>query len=69
MTLSAPIHQLKRRARLLSRRERIPLHAALDRIATDEGYRSWSLLVAIRSRAAWRGIRSLRLSSLALRFS
>ncbi|QEL23084.1 DNA helicase [Bosea sp. F3-2] len=50
MTLSAPIHQLKRRARLLSRRERIPLHAALDRIATDEGYRSWSLLVAKQPR-------------------
>lgn len=46
MTLSAPIHQLKRKARLLSRAERIPLHAALDRIAADEGYRSWSLLVA-----------------------
>jgi len=50
MTLSAPIHQLKRRARLLSRRERMPLHAALDRIATDEGYRSWSLLVAKQPR-------------------
>lgn len=46
MTLSAPIHQLKRKARLLSRRERIPLHAALDRIAGEEGYRSWSLLIA-----------------------
>ena len=46
MMLSAPIHQLKRRARLTSRRERIPLHAALDRIATGEGYRSWSLLIA-----------------------
>uniref|UniRef100_A0A9E7ZMA7 DNA helicase n=1 Tax=Bosea sp. NBC_00436 TaxID=2969620 RepID=A0A9E7ZMA7_9HYPH len=46
MHLSAPIHQLKRKARLLSRAERIPLHAALDRIAAGEGYRSWSLLVA-----------------------
>lgn len=46
MALSAPIHQLKRKARLLSRAERIPLHAALDRIAAEEGYRSWSLLVA-----------------------
>ncbi|RYE33990.1 MAG: DNA helicase [Hyphomicrobiales bacterium] len=46
MTLSAPIHQLKRKARLLSRAERIPLHAALDRIAAQEGYRSWSLLAA-----------------------
>lgn len=46
MNLSAPIHQLKRRARLLSRAEHIPLHAALDRIAVEEGYRSWSLLAA-----------------------
>lgn len=46
MILSAPIHLLKRKARLLSREERIPLHAALDRIATEEGYRSWSLLTA-----------------------
>jgi replicative DNA helicase len=46
MNLSAPIHQLKRKARLLSRAERIPLHAALDRIAAQEGYRSWSLLAA-----------------------
>lgn len=42
--LSAPVHQLKRRARLMSRRERIPLHEALDRIARAEGFRSWSLL-------------------------
>lgn len=46
MNLSAPIHQLKRKARLLSRAERIPLHTALDRIAGEEGYRSWSLLAA-----------------------
>lgn len=46
MVLSAPIHQLKRKARLMSRAERIPLHVALDRIAAGEGYRSWSLLVA-----------------------
>lgn len=46
MNLSAPIHQLKRRARLLSRAEHIPLHVALDRIAVEEGYRSWSLLAA-----------------------
>lgn len=46
MALSAPIHQLKRKARLLSRTERILLHAALDRIAVEEGYRNWSLLLA-----------------------
>ena len=58
MNLSAPIHQLKRKARLLSRAERIPLHAALDRIAIEEGYRGWSLLVAKQpgmssARALW----------------
>ncbi|MBN9450664.1 MAG: DNA helicase [Bosea sp.] len=46
MILSAPIHQLKRKARLLSRAERIPLHVALDRVAAEEGYRSWNLLAA-----------------------
>lgn len=46
MKLSAPIHHLKRRAKLLHRREQIPLHAALDRIAAAEGYRSWGLLAA-----------------------
>lgn len=46
MMLSAPIHRLKRKARLLCRREGMPLHAALDRVAAEEGYRSWSLLVA-----------------------
>ncbi len=33
MTLSAPIHRLKRRARLLARDRDIPLHAALDHVA------------------------------------
>ena len=46
MKLSVPIHQLKRKARLLHRQEQIPLHAALDRIAAAEGYRSWGLLAA-----------------------
>lgn len=46
MRLSAPVHHLKRRARQLRRAEGIPLHAALDRIAAREGYRSWSLLAA-----------------------
>lgn len=44
MRLSAPLYLLKRRARLLSRQENIPLHEALDRIAVEEGFRSWSLL-------------------------
>lgn len=46
MKLSAPLYHLKRKARLLSRTEKIPLHAALDRIARQEGYGGWSLLAA-----------------------
>lgn len=46
MKLSEPIEVLKRKARLLSRSEGIPLHAALDRIAAAQGFRSWGLLVA-----------------------
>ena len=46
MKPSASIHRLKRRARRLSRDERVPLHAALDRVAAAEGFRSWSLLAA-----------------------
>ncbi len=44
MRLSAPIYQLKRRARLLARDEKIALHDALDRIARTEGFATWSLL-------------------------
>ena len=46
MRLSAPIYQLKRRAKLLARDEKIALHAALDRIARNEGFAGWSLLAA-----------------------
>jgi hypothetical protein len=46
MSLSAPIHVLKRRAKLRARKGDIPLHEALDRIARAEGFRSWSLLAA-----------------------
>lgn len=46
MNPTTPIHRLKRNARLLSRKEGIPLHAALDRIAASEGFGSWSLLIA-----------------------
>jgi replicative DNA helicase len=52
MRLSAPVHHLKRQARLLSRRENIPLHTALDRIAGEEGFGSWSLLAAKAAEAA-----------------
>lgn len=44
MRLSAPVYQLKRRARLLARDENIALHLALDRIAREEGFAAWSLL-------------------------
>jgi|SRR5882762_1102830 replicative DNA helicase len=46
MKLSAPIYHLKRKAKLLSREKKIPLHEALDRIAAEEGFRHWSLLSA-----------------------
>lgn len=49
MKLSAPVYQLKRKARLLSRDAAIPLHDALDRIAVEEGFGSWSLLAAKRA--------------------
>ncbi|WP_353429444.1 DNA helicase [Paracoccus denitrificans] len=46
MRLSAPIYQLKRRAKLLARDENIPLHQAQARIAAEEGFAAWSLLAA-----------------------
>lgn len=51
MRLSAPIYQLKRRARLMARDEGIPLHRAQDRIAASEGFSAWSLLAARASEA------------------
>ncbi|WP_337268807.1 DNA helicase [Oryzifoliimicrobium ureilyticus] len=44
MKLSAPLFQLKRRAKLTARREGTALHLALDAIAREEGFASWSLL-------------------------
>jgi hypothetical protein len=46
MRLSVPIYQLKRRAKLLARAEKIPLHKAQDRIAREEGFSAWSALSA-----------------------
>lgn len=46
MKLSAPIYHLKRKAKLLSRKQGVPLHEALDRIAAAEGFGAWSLLAA-----------------------
>lgn len=51
MKLSAPIYRLKREAKLLSRKNKIPLHAALDQMAASEGFASWGLLA---SNAAFR---------------
>ncbi|OBQ84451.1 MULTISPECIES: DNA helicase [unclassified Mesorhizobium] len=52
MRLSAPVYHLKRQARLLSRKENVPLHEALDRMAFKEGFGSWSLLAAKAAEAA-----------------
>src|SRR5262245_5780636 len=46
MALSAPIWRLKHRAKQLSREAGIYLHEALDCVAREEGFESWSLLVA-----------------------
>ena len=40
MNLSAPINELKRKAKLLRRSEGIPLNQALTCIAQEEGYTS-----------------------------
>lgn len=45
MNLSAPINELKHKAKLIRRNEGIPLSQALARIAQKEGYASWSLLI------------------------
>jgi replicative DNA helicase len=52
MRLSAPIFRLKRKAKLLSRDTKIALNQALDRVARDEGFESWSLLSARLTAAA-----------------
>ncbi len=46
MRLSAPIYRLKRQAKLLSRRTGVPLNEALNQIAKEEGFDSWSLLAS-----------------------
>lgn len=46
MKLSAPIFQLKRRAKLISRDGGVPLNEALDQIAREEGFPRWSMLSA-----------------------
>lgn len=46
MKLSAPIYLLKRKAKRIAHEEGLPLHAALDRVARDEGFQTWSLLAS-----------------------
>ncbi|WP_137135525.1 DNA helicase [Rhizobium sp. FKY42] len=49
MKLSAPIFQLKRRAKLMARSNSLPLNEALDHVAREEGFARWSLLSASMS--------------------
>jgi replicative DNA helicase len=51
MKLTVPIFHLKRKARLLSRKSKIPLHLALDLAAAEEGFAAWSLLASKASTA------------------
>ncbi|MEM8554685.1 MAG: DNA helicase [Pseudomonadota bacterium] len=46
MRLSIPIYRLKRDAKHLARRTDLKLHQALDQVAADHGFRSWSHLSA-----------------------
>ena len=46
MKLSAPVYRLKRKAKKLARKDDIPHHLALDRVAIGEGFGAWSLLAA-----------------------
>ncbi len=46
MKFSAPIYILKQQAKAFARKDGIPLHDALDRVAKREGFGSWSLLAA-----------------------
>lgn len=52
MKLSVPVYRLKHRAKRLSRDEGVPLHVALDRVAAQEGFASWSMLAAKLPEAA-----------------
>ena len=46
MKLSVPVHELKSQARVLAKAQNIPLSDALDTIAAQEGFKTWSLLSA-----------------------
>ncbi len=49
MRLSAPIYRLKRQAKLIARQKAIRLHEALDQVAINQGYQSWSHLASVSS--------------------
>ena len=51
MKISSPIYQLKRRAKLQSRGKKLKLNEALDQIAFEEGFQSWSHLAHTYSKA------------------
>lgn len=51
MTPSTPIYRLKQTARRKARGEGIPLHAALDKVAVDQGFRNWGHLSQRQSEA------------------
>lgn len=50
MKLSAPIYILKQQAKALSQRDRLRLHAALDKVAVREGFNAWSHLASVWQR-------------------
>ncbi|MEM6465516.1 MAG: DNA helicase [Pseudomonadota bacterium] len=68
MHLSTPIYRLKRQAKLMSRQAQMPLHQALDRLAVEEGFQSWSHLSATAQKdsPAERVLNRLRPGDLAL---
>lgn len=51
MRLSSPIYILKRQAKLLARDKGIKLHEALNQIAKNEGFKSWSHLASNYAKA------------------
>lgn len=70
MKLTAPIHILKQRAKLLKKADNIPLNVALNQIAKTQGYSSWSLLqnkaVTSRTNSAIEIYNSLKASDMLL---
>lgn len=44
MKITIPVFKLKREAKILSRKNKIPLHVALDKVAAENGFKKWSHL-------------------------